>query len=233
MADLHPAADIWPPARLRVTTPRLELRLPTDEEIVELAAAATRGIHDPDTMPFASPWSDAPADELARSMYSWHCQLRGAWQPTRWTILFAVFVDGQPVGAQDVAGSSFGVRRQVATASWLAQEVQGRGIGTEMRAAALQLAFEALGAAAAISGAYEENVASQRVSEKCGYEPNGLHVVARSRGANAPDSVANTTTCAIERLYRITHEQWLPRRRDDIVVSGLDDELRAMLGATD
>ena len=60
------------------------------------------------------------------------------------------------------------------TGSWLGRSFQGRGIGTEMRAAVLELAFRGLGAATAESGALEGNAASARVSEKLGYRHDGL-----------------------------------------------------------
>ena len=41
-----------PLTRLRVRTPRLELRLGTDAELRELGRVALAGIHDPDVMPF-------------------------------------------------------------------------------------------------------------------------------------------------------------------------------------
>ena len=59
--------DHWPFFALRVRTPRLELRTPDDEIGVQLGELAVRGVHDPATMPFSIPWTDAPADELPRN----------------------------------------------------------------------------------------------------------------------------------------------------------------------
>lgn len=56
--------------------------------------------------------------------------------------------------------------RQVSTASWLGLHHQRQGIGTEMRAAVLHLAFAGLGAVDALSGAFEDNPSSFSVSEK-------------------------------------------------------------------
>ena len=44
-----------------------------------------------------------------------------------------------------------------------------------MRVAVLELAFAGLGATAAISGSFEGNIASARVSEKLGYFESGEH----------------------------------------------------------
>jgi RimJ/RimL family protein N-acetyltransferase len=64
--------------------------------------------------------------------------------------------------------------REISTGSWLGTAQQGRGIGTEQRAAALELSFRELGAQAAISGALVHNISSQRVSEKLGYRVTGM-----------------------------------------------------------
>jgi hypothetical protein len=49
----------WPFFGLRITTTRLELRYPDDELAVALADVAAQGVHDPSTMPFTVPWTDA------------------------------------------------------------------------------------------------------------------------------------------------------------------------------
>lgn len=45
-------------AELRVRTPRLELRLPTEDELHALAEVALAGIHPPERTPFYVPWTD-------------------------------------------------------------------------------------------------------------------------------------------------------------------------------
>lgn len=226
----HPAAEIWPPARVRVRTPRLELRVPTDEDIVALAGAAAGGVHDAGTMPFSQPWSDEPQEVLAASMYRWHARCRGSWSPDRWSLLFAAYVNGEPVGAQDIGARDFGVLREVGSGSWLAQSHQGRGLGSEMRRAMLHFAFAGLGALAANSGAYVDNDASNNVSVACGYEPNGVAAVVRRRGALAPGGVSAER--ALEHRYRIERAAWEARRRDDIELLGLDDDVLASFGVT-
>jgi GNAT superfamily N-acetyltransferase len=59
---------------------------------------------------------------------------------------FAVIIDGEPVGMQDLIGAEFAAFATVSTFSWLGPGYRGRGIGTEMRAAALHLAFAGLAA---------------------------------------------------------------------------------------
>jgi hypothetical protein len=48
----------WPLLSLVVRTPRLELRLPREEEFPGLVELVDAGIHDPETMPFFIPWTD-------------------------------------------------------------------------------------------------------------------------------------------------------------------------------
>ena len=223
---MHPLHEIWPPARVIVRTPRLELRLPTDSEIAALVALGRDGIHAPDTMPFASPWSDADSELGPQQSVAWHAQCRASWSPTSWTLLAGVFVDGEPAGAQDIGASEFAITREVSSGSWLGKRFQGRGLGTEMRQAILHLAFEGLGALTARSGAYLDNAASIGVSTKCGYETDGTNTVVRRRGVQAPGG--ESAERAIEQRFLITRERWLERRRDDIVIEGLDAQaLRA------
>ena len=76
--------------------------------------------------------------------------------------------------------------REVATGSWIGLRHQGRGIGTEMRAAVLSFAFDHLGAVRARSAAFVDNPASLRVSEKLGYRRDGTETLAR-RGRATED----------------------------------------------
>jgi hypothetical protein len=51
--------DLAPLFALRLRTPRVELRLPTEDELAQLARVAEQGIHPPEEMPFLVPWTDA------------------------------------------------------------------------------------------------------------------------------------------------------------------------------
>jgi hypothetical protein len=50
--------NVEPLYGLRLTTPRLELRLGTGDELAELGRIAKGGIHPPDEMPFGAAWTD-------------------------------------------------------------------------------------------------------------------------------------------------------------------------------
>jgi RimJ/RimL family protein N-acetyltransferase len=168
--------DISPLFALRLRTPRLELRLPTRYELGELREVAHAGVHPPEEMPFAVAWTDEPYSE--EWVVAFHEQQRGAWRPDAWDLELGVWTNGELAGVQALYGKDFAGSRTVGTGSWLGSRFQGRGIGTEMRAAALELAFRGLGAKVARSGAVEGNLASLRVSEKLGYRVVGSGQVA-------------------------------------------------------
>lgn len=201
--------DHWPLLGLRVSTPCLELRLPDDNELAELADLAARGIHEPDRMPFSVPWTDLPPADRARSVVQHHWLRQGNWSPDNWALNLAVFEDGMPVGLQSVTGRDFCVLREVHTGSWLGAQHQGRGIGTEMRGAVLHLAFEGLHAEEATSGAFADNAPSFAVSRKLGYELDGVErLVVRGR---------RTTV----RRLRLTRDRWEENHHVPVAINGL------------
>jgi RimJ/RimL family protein N-acetyltransferase len=162
---------------LRLRTPRLELRLGARAELLALARLAERGVHPPAEMPFAVPWTDRGGTPgFAEEFASFHERTLAAWSPDDWNLNLLAFRDGVPVGVQSVGARRFAAERVVATGSWLGQEHQGRGLGTEMRAAVLELAFAHLGAVAATSGWLESGSGqSAGVSRKLGYREVGVH----------------------------------------------------------
>ncbi len=181
------AADPWPLRHLVLRTPRLELRPVDDDGLFALAELARLGVHDPELMPFATPWTDVTPEERAVDVLRWHWGQRAALRPERWNVAFLVRVDGRVVGMQELSAGEFAVTREVHTGSWLGRRHQGRGFGTEMRAAVLLFAFDHLGATDARSGAFLDNAASLRVSDKLGYRRDGTEVYAR-RGARAENA---------------------------------------------
>lgn len=168
----------WPLFDLRIRTPRLELRPPTDDDALALLEIARAGVHDPDRMPFDVAWTDLAGVEFEQGFLKFFWAARASWTPLAWKLPLAVVVRDQPVGIQEVRASDFPTLRTVETGSWLGIAWQRQGFGTEMRHAVLRFAFEGLGASAACSAALEGNEASRRISEKLGYRPNGTGVVA-------------------------------------------------------
>lgn len=171
--------NVEPLYGLVLRTPRLELRLGTRAELVALGELAKEGIHPPHEMPFLVPWTDR-SDEpsFVDDCVAFHETALEDWRPEEWSLNLLTFFEGRPVGTQGMRAESFPARREVDTGSWLGRRFQGHGLGTEMRAAVLELAFSKLGAVAATSGSMVGNESSKRVSEKLGYETAGTSTVA-------------------------------------------------------
>ncbi len=208
----------WPPAALRLRTERLELRWLDDDLLDDLVDLAAAGIHPADEMPFATPWSTLPDDELRLRTLRHHWRMRADLSPGSWTLAFGVISDGVLVGVQDLAAAGFAVRRTVATGSWLGRAHQGRGIGTEMRRAVLSLAFDHLGAERAESGWLDGNVASERVARRLGYSGDGRRI-------HAIDGRRRT-----EQRVSIELDAWRAGAHGAVRVDGLD-ACRSLLGA--
>jgi len=200
----------WPLFDLRVRTPTVELRYPDDDDVTALATLAGEGVHPPEEMPFAFPWTDAASPQLERStmQHFWRC--RATWTPNEWRLPLAVARHGELMGVQDVKATKFGITRAVETGSWLGRRFQGQGVGKEMRAPILHLPFAGLGAVVASSGAWDDNPTSRAVSASLEYEANGDRLMER-RGASA-------------RMLELKLERstWEQQRRDDITIEGLE-----------
>jgi RimJ/RimL family protein N-acetyltransferase len=105
------------------------------------------------------------------------------------------FLDGGPIGSQGVGSDDFLTTREVFTGSWLGRAWQAQGLGTEQRAAVLKLAFDGLGARAAVSAAWEQNHSSLGVSRKLGYVETGTRM-AHPRGEPMPHTVLRLDAAA-------------------------------------
>ncbi|MEV0677149.1 GNAT family protein [Actinosynnema sp. NPDC050436] len=176
--------DPWPLWQLALRTPRLELRPDDDAGLLELVEETLLGIHPPDRMPFGVEWTDAPRESLGPTTLRHYWSERAAVTAQRWSVHFLVRLDGRVIGVQSLSAESFGVLGEVGTGSWIGLRHQGRGIGTEMRAAVLAFAFDHLGARAARSSAFDDNRASHGVSRRLGYRPDGTFTQVR-RGVPA------------------------------------------------
>lgn len=212
------APRCWPLYGLRITTPRLELRLPDEELLEKLAAVAASGVHEADSMPFAFPWTDGGPDRRARSTFQHVLGTIAEWQPEKWALSLAVVHEGEVVGRQDMTASDFAITGEAQTGSWLGLAHQNRGIGTEMRAAVTHLAFRGLGARTLTSGAMTDNVRSLAVSRKLGYRPDGLELLAVRGQART-----------VQRL-RLDRADWEANRSVPVELHGLEP-CRELFGA--
>jgi RimJ/RimL family protein N-acetyltransferase len=188
------------------------LRGATDELLEELVPIVREGIVREDEMPFDDPishYEQSPTRE-----WRW---LRGVWtararvEPAFWRLPLVVEVDGSIAGMQDLIAEDFLTFGAVTTFSWLAPQTRGYGIGREMRAAVLHLAFAGFGAHEATSEAFLDNDASNAISRSLGYEENGLNWATR-RGQ--PYRL---------RRWMLTRARWEAAQRTDITVRGVEE----------
>ena len=107
---------------LRLLTPRLELRLPSHDEIVALYRVAALGIHVPMRCRSVSPGPTRLTDFVAFHEHSFQ-----TWAPSSWNANFVSFLDGRAIGMQSLLGREFADRREVHSGSWLGLPGSARG----------------------------------------------------------------------------------------------------------
>lgn len=205
------SVNLYPPLDLKVVSPKLELHAATDDLLAQLLPIVRAGVGDIRPYPFDDPMSlyeDNPVRERKWLQAIWRG--RGNAHPDSWRLYFVVMLGGEAVGMQDLIGVNFDTFKTVASFSWLAPSARQQGLGREMRAAILHLAFEGLGAAEAGSDAFFDNLASNRVSEALGYRPNGSDWATR-RGEPA-----------VLNRWILKRDDWAQHRRSDIELIGVD-----------
>jgi RimJ/RimL family protein N-acetyltransferase len=202
----------YPLLGVRVSTPALELRGATDELLDQLAEVVRAGKTHADPAPYDDPSSFYEPDPDLR-VAKW---LRAVWrrrgnvEPDSWRLNFVVMVDSRPVGEQTLTGVNFSSLGTVTTFSWLSADERRRGLGREMRAAILHLAFDGLGAKEAASDAFIDNHGSNAISQGLGYEPNGS------------DWATRQGEPALLNRWRLTRDHWERRRRNDIRLHNIE-----------
>ncbi|MFF4367248.1 GNAT family N-acetyltransferase [Streptomyces sp. NPDC001594] len=195
---------------MSVTTPRVELRWPSQHDLDDLADRGAEGVHDPAYMPFFSQWTDGDQATVAKRVLQRHWGALGSWTPEDWTLYLAVVHEGTVVGSQSLGARNFATAREVLLTSWLGYRFHGMGLGTQARAAALHLAFEGLGADYAVVVVRQDNGPSQRVCEKFGFLKDGTQI----------NSVRGTVS--VSDRYRLDRERWEARREITAEIRGLE-----------
>jgi RimJ/RimL family protein N-acetyltransferase len=201
----------WPVFDLRVTTPRLTLRLPVDVELMRLAERAAGRVLSQERAGFMAGWTQIPSPEFERTFMAFHWRLRASWIPSDWHLDLGIYPVGEelPVGCIGALAREFARTRSASTGSWLLPEWRGQGLGKEARAAILHLLFDGLEAVEARSGAHPENAASIAVSRGLGYRADGTERIVLGDGQ------------AIEQVRLLLRRQeWT--HRADITIDGLD-----------
>ncbi|HUR51969.1 MAG TPA: GNAT family protein [Mycobacteriales bacterium] len=158
----------WPLHGLSLSTPDLVLRCMTEADALLLGSLK------PDDL-----GPDPSAPSVGADVEQAYWRHLGQWRVEDWVLPFTVVAAGRPIGVQALEGKDFVVRRVVDSYSWLLPSARGQGLGKQMRAAVLELAFRGLGARWAVTEAYEDNAASLAVSRALGYQLNGRAVERR------------------------------------------------------
>lgn len=209
--------NAWPLFGLTVETPRLCLRLPRDREIAALSQVAAEGVHESHERPFLTPWAERSPEDRARFVLQQHWTELGSWAVRGWRLGLGIFLADKPLGVVTLRARDFPVVREVSTSSWLGLPHHGLGFGTEARTGVLTLAFERLGAEAAVTEVFRDNHASQGVSRKLGYEHDGVSWDARGDEVLVSDRL------------RLTRSTWESRDRPGVTIVGFEQS-RAMFG---
>jgi len=166
----------WPLLDLRISVGELELRPLVEADLAEVVQALPADLELNPSLPgFDVPDQLRPA--VVTHLEYWRSY--GTWSPRAWRFHLAVRRDGELLGLQELEGNDFPALRTVDTSSWLVGGVRGGGLGKAMRRAVLCLAFDHLGARAAITSAWHDNSASLGVSRSLGYRPNGESFLGR------------------------------------------------------
>ena len=162
----------WPLFDLRLSTPSLRLRPMTEADLAPIADLLPDDVEqDPGLATY-----DYGDPRVGRGIvtHQGYWRAYGTWRPQAWRLSFVVCsAAGGILGVQELEGNDFPALRTVDSSSFLVAEARGRGLGKQMRAAVLALAFGPLEAEAAITSAWHDNHASLGVSRALGYRPNG------------------------------------------------------------
>jgi len=193
--------DIWPLLGVRIQVSDIELAPIDDRTALDLGRLAAGGIHG-NFLPFSTPWTRGTDTEVARNVYRYHSRLRQEMSPDRWSLEFAARLDHTLIGVQSLTAEHYGTTRSAESGSWLGQAWQGKGIGTLNRIAILTLAFDGLGAHEVTTSAWADNQASNAVTRKLGYEPNGEERLDREGRVT------------VQKRFRMSREMWEGRGAD-------------------
>ena len=168
----------WPLHGIRLHTADLDLRVMTEADLPTLWALLP---DDLELNPHATTYAglDVPANRRA-VLAQGYWRALGMWSPDDWALPFVARSSGAVVGAQWLEGPDWRSDRTVDSSSWLVAGARGRGLGRQMRAAVLALAFGPLGAEAAISSAVVDNAPSLGVSRSLGYHDTHRSVLEHS-----------------------------------------------------
>ena len=198
----------WPLLDLRVTTGDLVLTPLTEADLDEVVRVLPADLEQNPSAPRFGLPGEVHRGVVVHQEY-WRSY--GTWTVDAWRFHLAVRRNGRLLGLQELEGNDFPMLRTVDTSSWLVTGARGQGLGKAMRRAVLALAFDHLGAEAAITSAWHDNAASLGVSRSLGYRDNGVSSLARDGGV---DTLVH---------LRLTRADWLAAGgAPDVRVEGVE-----------
>ena len=171
----------WPLLDLRLTSGDLELTPLVEADLAEVVRLLPADL---ELNPTATRFAVDERTHRGVVVHQEYWRSYGTWTTQAWRFHVAVRRDGELLGLQELEGNEFPTLRTVDTSSWLVESARGAGIGKAIRRAVLALAFDHLGAQAAITSAWHDNHASLGVSRSLGYRPNGESFLARGDGVD-------------------------------------------------
>jgi RimJ/RimL family protein N-acetyltransferase len=205
----------WPFFDLKLHLGAVDLAIPTDDVVLQLAELAEEPIvpaGKEEWLPFLANRATDRNERLRRVM-QFHWSTRANHSIDSWQLAFGIYFRGRPQGTISLYSEQFTNRRIVRTGSWIVQHAQGAGLGTTARSMLIEMSMRLLEAKYVESRYVETNAASARVSEKLGYEPNGYHIDDRLNPA------------PIIRNVILTRDRWKdvrPAQLDKLHIEGFD-----------
>ena len=218
MAGERPTT-FWPLFDLVVRTPRLELRLPREDEFADMVELGRRGDPRPRDDALLHALDRRRAASARREAAQWMWRHRADWSPDNWSSPVASSWTAGPSACR-TSGRAL-PRRALRRDRVVARPAhQGQGLGREMREAVLHLAFAGLGAEEALSGAFEDNAPRWRPHARWGTRRTERREAIAATARAAPSGSAWGERPGSE------------RRRSDIEIIGLEGCLDMFVGPT-
>ncbi|PIE99273.1 MAG: GNAT family N-acetyltransferase [Propionibacterium sp.] len=209
----------FPPFGLRISHEDMTLRVFRDADMAEYLDLLSGPIFADETVPWVFPWYQAPVEQRRLNALKAQWGWRSTMTPEDWNLAFGVYINDVLVGSQSVSAKNFARLGVVESGSWLALKYQGKHFGSRMRKLMLHFAFDHLGAIRAQSKAAAKNKDSLNVSLSAGYQLDGRRIELYGEQALEVQHIS------------VTPKQF-NRLEGEVVVTGLTDQLRAILGAT-
>lgn len=202
---------------IAIKTPRLELRVPRQNEIEKLAQILTNGIQKADEPHFMEDKLYGKSlEENTKGLQEFIDKGMNEWDKEDWHLPFAVFYEGKPIGLVTMFSHNFPITRGFGVSYWIGLSFQGKGLGTEAFQGVLSFGFDGLDAQEAYAGAYSDNIPSLHLMEKLGFVFNGEYWMARQGKA------------VKDRRMRLPRENW--KNPTNINIEGFEQEAEKING---